>query len=613
MFSLGAVRVFHGPNPWARVPVVAYQLRLHEGAEALIPRARERLAKTLPAFAAQMPADVPPRSSAEAVAQLVAFYARAALNEVRGFIDEAGTMPNGPGEALFWVGFHLPRITNSAIVLASRLVSQLLEAPEAYPSEELISGFAELQRVSRAMHPDYQARILMLAARRRDVPLLSFEPTMRMWQFGWGCRGRVFMETASDADSFVGGRLSRSKIASKAVFRDLGLPTPAAVTVSAPDELAAAAGAVGWPCVVKPLALGGGKGVTAGIRTQTQLEQAFAHARQFTTGPLMVEAFVEGHDYRLTVIGGKLAAATHRAPSSVIGDGSSTVRQLLERLNGTRSKNLVASAYLYPIALDSVLVEHLAAQGLAPDDVPALGRRVTLRSNANRSTGGVCFNVPDVHPEIRSMAETLAATFGLATAGIDYIASDIARPAAAAGGAFIEINTTPDMAVPVAGGMDEAEIGSLVLGTDPGRIPLVLVLADDPERDLAGIIGDAASGIDGLAFLCGGQAGLNGMTLSVSQMPPPERVRMLLKHRAARAAVVAWSVKDLLQFGAPVDRADLGVLYRTEITRVWRPVVESTCGRLVDVQDTATLLSAIRPVLAESPAQTSQTTGRPGA
>ena len=208
----------------------------------------------------------------------------------------------------------------------------------------------------------------------------------------------------------------------------MGFLTPNYQLVSQISELLEAIKVVGWPCVVKPVSLGGGKGVTAGIRTIAELEAAFAIARRYTSEPLMVEAFVPGQDYRLTVVDGRFFSATRREPSSVIGDGKSTIAQLLAEVNRPRSPNKAKSHYLLPIPLDDILEQHLARQGVGVSTVLEFERQITLRSNANLSTGGVCIDVTnDVHPHFKQMAETIAQTMGLATAGIDYITTDIGK------------------------------------------------------------------------------------------------------------------------------------------------------------------------------------------
>ena len=59
---------------------------------------------------------------------------------------------------------------------------------------------------------------------------------------------------------------------------------------------------------------------------------AFANARA-ESEHVIVERYAPGDDYRLLVIGDRLIAAARRAPAQVIGDGRSTVAQLVDEVN----------------------------------------------------------------------------------------------------------------------------------------------------------------------------------------------------------------------------------------------------------------------------------------
>jgi cyanophycin synthetase len=550
-------------------------------AAANIETAAERLRDEFPRLLSGYSPSISREGPAMSPARLLAAFAKGALNDTRGFVETAGAMASGPGTAVLWVGFHDPGVTASALALAARALRAALRAQAPFPVE-LKRDLAEFQQVCRRRHPDFQARILMVAAKSRNIPVVPVAPGARLWQFGWGSRSRSFFETASDADGFVGVRIADSKALSKTIMRGLGLPTPPAVLVTLPQELPAAAAEVGWPCVVKPLDSNGGRGVSVGVRSLQDLEQSFSHARQFSRSPVLVEAFVPGEDHRLTVVEGSLVATTRREASKITGDGVRTIRELLGALNSRRSANLVASGYLVPIAIDAALSTSLARQDLALDDVPQPGRSVSLRSNANRSSGGVCFNVTDVHPQIREMAEALATTLGLTAAGVDYITRDITLPPVAGNGAFIEVNASPGLAALVVAGIEEAQIGARLLGSRPGRIPMILAVGDrQQEREIATALANAAATLPGLAWLCGTAAGLGALSLDLAQLPPPERTSALLRHRTATRAVIYWSLEDLQAFGAPVDRADLGVIYRASgLPQPWQRVIASSCRRL---------------------------------
>ena len=48
---------------------------------------------------------------------------------------------------------------------------------------------------------------------------------------------------------------------------------------------------------------------------------------------VIVETYLAGDDHRLLVVNGELIAATRRTPGHVVGDGASTVAQLVEVVN----------------------------------------------------------------------------------------------------------------------------------------------------------------------------------------------------------------------------------------------------------------------------------------
>lgn len=551
------VASYHGPSPLAAGPVVVAELTGDSAPSAA------QCAQASSALWAQSAVHLPeiepvghPETGAAdgllALGKAAAAWALAALNEVRGDVQAAGAARAGDGVRV-WLGFHSAGLSRFALQLA---LKQLMQNISGQSDEGAFK--AELDRLwqaCRQQHPDYQARMLMVGARSRGLPFLPFMLGSRYWQFGWGAKGRVFFESASNADGALGWQWQGNKVTAKTLLQAMGMPTPAHALVNQAGELAATAERVGLPCVVKPLDRGGGKGVTANISRTTDLEAAFDHARQYTRGPVMVEAHVPGDDHRLMVIDGKLVAAIRREPSFVVGDGRSTVVALLAGLNAPRSINVVKSRYLVPIALDAVLRQHLALQSLAPTDVPAPGQRVTLRSNANLSTGGLCTDVtPLCHPQVRAMAEQLATTTGLATTGIDYLTTDIARAPAETGGAFIELNTTPGLDACVAAGWTEEAIASLVLGPSLGRIPVDLTVLSGPGLEQAAHAGPVLPLAEDAAWACGRVLRVGALRLDNLAAEPWAAVQAALRNRGVGTLRVVCSVGEIEGLGLPLDR-----------------------------------------------------------
>jgi cyanophycin synthetase len=129
--------------------------------------------------------------------------------------------------------------------------------------------------------------------------------------------------------------------------------------------------------------------------------------------------------------------------------------------------------------------------------VPA-GVEVTLRGNANLSTGGTAEDVTDLLPEdTRELCVRAARTIGLDVAGIDIVCEDIARPLAAQRGAVIEVNAAPGIRMhefPSRGKPRDAgaAIVESMFGMDDGRIPLVAVTGTNGKTTTSLLIAHTA-------------------------------------------------------------------------------------------------------------------------
>ncbi len=530
-------------------------------------------------------------------------WALAVLNEAQGYLHDAGAVPLG-ADARVWLGFHRPEVSFLVLKMALDMLAHAAGSGEIDRSRAA-SVIDSVWQLCRPYHPDFQAHFMMQGARARNVPVLPFITGTMFWQHGWGCHSRLFVETSSNNDGYLAGTLADSKVLSKMAFAQLGFPTPEHRLVTRADELPEAIKAVGWPCVVKPLSQRAGRGVTAGVRTQSEAEAAFVIAKRYSDGAIMVEAFVPGDDHRLMVIDGRFSAAVRREPPSVTGDGNSTVAELIATLNSGRSRNKAKTGYLSPVVVDDIVEQHLERQGVSIRTVLDARRRVTLRGNANRSTGGAAFDVTDkVHPHTGQMAEAIARGIGLSAAGFDFVTPDITKPWHECG-ALIEVNVSPGTAVLTAAGLDGISVASAILGVKPARIPVQLVVAPQPELPQLLDQLRSAPAAEGFGWVCGREAAVGGIPLRVTLSAPWGAVQTLLRHSSLQRACLVCSVDQLMRHGMPVDKADCTALYRcggAPLPSAWIKVLRDRSGTISACSDwthlrlpdfaTATLSSA---------------------
>jgi D-alanine-D-alanine ligase-like ATP-grasp enzyme len=201
----------------------------------------------------------------------------------------------------------------------------------------------------------------------------------------------------------------------------------------------------GRDCVVKPAGgTGGGRGVTTGIQRMSHLARAASFASVYSD-ELLIEEQIEGDNYRLLYLDGELIDSFIRRLPTVIGDGSSPIRRLVELANEERLRNEAGiSQVLLTIDLD--MRRTLARQGLSLRAVPAKGQTVTLKTVVNENSGvdnttANAMLCPSVINDCAKAVRTLGARF----AGVDLVTRDPGVPLAESGGVILEVNGTPNL------------------------------------------------------------------------------------------------------------------------------------------------------------------------
>lgn len=235
-------------------------------------------------------------------------------------------------------------------------------------------------------------------------------------------------------------------------LRELGYPTPAerlffrerfrkhVAGAEGVDGAVSFANELGWPVVVKPAGLSQGR-LVAVVHDEEELrtwaQQIFEKERV-----MLVQQYLAGADYRLVVLDGRVLSAYERVPLAVTGDGTSTVRELVE----ATQREFIATGRDSVIPLhDPRIAMRLARRGLTLDSILANQRTERLIDVANLSLGGTSRDVtPALHPAWVALAARIAADLDLRFCGIDLItAGELHAPPGDY--AILEINSAPGL------------------------------------------------------------------------------------------------------------------------------------------------------------------------
>lgn len=195
--------------------------------------------------------------------------------------------------------------------------------------------------------------------------------------------------------------------------------------------------------VVKPADAAHGEGVSVGIDTTEKLQKAIEVA-QGVSSKVLIQEQVAGSDLRVLVVGDSVVAVAERVPASIVGDGTQTIRALIESENNTNPLRGVN----YEKPLNQVNIDR-SAQFLGEDHIdaviPARDEVVRVAGVANIGGGGTAINRTDQVPsELTEAAVAFAKTIGLFVCGVDFMYDASTRK-----GYFIEANVSPSFGLHV--------------------------------------------------------------------------------------------------------------------------------------------------------------------
>lgn len=182
--------------------------------------------------------------------------------------------------------------------------------------------------------------------------------------------------------------------------------------------------------VLKPYDLDGGKGITVNIGPDFfedawnySVEEQKLQKRKDIRN--IIEEFHPGIEFRAVVIEGQFHSAAARIPAYVIGDGISTIDELIKKKNEIRKKNPYLKGRL--IKLDEYGVKLLKLQDLTPQSIPYRDQIVLLHEKSNAAMGGENIDITeDVPNHIKSIIEKAVESIpGLNYGGVDIIVSSL--------------------------------------------------------------------------------------------------------------------------------------------------------------------------------------------
>jgi cyanophycin synthetase len=478
---------------------------------------------------------------------------------------------------------------------AVRICQSIVETG-SYPPSELEQDLKDLQDLWNRASLGPSTEAILKEAEARGIPWLELS-SRSLIQLGYGARQRRFQATLSDRTGVLGVELAGDKEGTKQLLAEAGIPVPKGTIISYLDELETAIADIGgYPVVIKPLNGNHGRGITIGVNSWAVAEQAYDLASAVSKS-VIVEHYHPGNDFRVLVVNGKVVAVAERVPAHVVGDGESTIAELIEITNQDPLRGEGHSNVLTRIEINHATWQLLEQQGYTLETVLPPEVVCYLRGTANLSTGGVAVDrTDDIHPENIWIAQRVARVIGLDIAGIDIVTPDISKPLGEMGGVIVEVNaapgfrmhTSPSRGIPR--NVSEPVINMLFPPGSSARIPIIAVTGTNGKTTTTRLIAHICKQTQQtVGYTTTDGIYIDDYLVEKGDTTGPQSARLILKDPTVEIAVLEVARGGILRSGLGFDYCDVGVVLNVQADHLG----------LGDI-DTLEQLTDLKAVVAES-------------
>ncbi|WP_298508497.1 cyanophycin synthetase [uncultured Kordia sp.] len=449
---------------------------------------------------------------------------------------------------------------------AAKAAVRICEALIAGEEYDLAEDIQEMREIREEERLGPSTGSIVEEAASRGIPWIRLN-RYSLCQLGYGANQKRIQATVTSETSNIGVEIACDKEDTKYLLEQAEVEVPRGDIIRRERNLESACRYVGYPLVIKPINGNHGRGITVDINTYDEALVAFKAAQEISRS-VIVEKYITGDDYRLLVINNKLVAAAKRTPAHVVGDGKSTIQELIDEVNKDERRGYGHEKVLTMIKVNDLTQTLIAAKGYTLETVLEKDEVMLLKDTANLSTGGTAEDVTDiVHPANVFMAERISKIIDLDICGIDVMTSDISKPLSETGGAVLEVNAGPGFRMhlaPTEGlprNVAAPVIDKLFPPGSTSRIPIIAVSGTNGKTTTTRLIAHMAK-MKGykVGYTTSDGVYIQNRLLMTGDCTGPASTEFVLKDPTVNFAVLECARGGLLRAGLGFKNCDIGIV-----------------------------------------------------
>ncbi|PKP02930.1 MAG: hypothetical protein CVU11_10175 [Bacteroidetes bacterium HGW-Bacteroidetes-6] len=561
-------RILHGANYYSGGPIVMFTINLNEYNEVFtneIPGFYEKLTSMLPSLVEHHCSEGVRggffiRVKDGTLLGHIMEHVSIELQDLAGMHVSYGKTRSTLREGVYHVIFRFrDEIAGSvAGVAALNLVNSIL-LDQPFDLQNVVGLMVSI-REDRLLGPTTQS--IADAAAERNIPWLRLDE-YNLIQLGTGKFQQRIRSSLTSATPALALDIISDRSLTLKMLSDAGIPVPNVV----------------------PLDLGSPLPDNSGIVFNRFRENAESDTSVFyvpgvsdipslelnDTSETLFASASETEIHRFLVIGTEIVAVSKVIPPFVVGDGLSTVEQLVAKRNTESGREAGDKSSLSFIALGREEMRQLAWLGLTPQSVPLAGIKIYLGATANPSNGSTTETFfGEVHPDTRNAVLRAARMFGLDVAGIDAILCNPAEKPAAGEG-ILQVLAAPNFRMHVNPSMGKSIdvatpfVNLLFPENSENHVPLIAVCGSRGKSTTITILNQALKNLfPDAGVVSSGIFNSGPVAFNPKPVPEADDVRLLMRDPSVGIILAEIGVEMLNSYGLPYEWADMAVVLNVE-------------------------------------------------